>query len=76
MSVTMIWPTRRVMHEREVIAWAHDRMIDEALDLMVSRVGRPLPDAAVDKIANDADMPTLDEAIERLQSDGVATFRR
>lgn len=68
-------PTRRISL-REVLGWARDRMQDNAIESEHLRLGRILTDEEVDRIANDVPVPTLDDAIERLQDDGVATFRR
>lgn len=68
-------PTRRISM-REVIDWARDRMIDNAIEVEHLRLDRSLTDEEVDRISNDVPVPTLDDAIERLQDDGVATFRR
>lgn len=72
----LIYPENRTITEREVIAWARDRMIDNAINSERAERGVPLDDETVDRIANDVPVPTLEDAIERLSDDGVATFRR
>lgn len=72
----LIYPETRRIDAREVIGWARDRMIDNAIEVERLRLDRPLTDQEVDQIANDTPIPDLDDAIERLQDDGVATFRR
>jgi hypothetical protein len=79
-TLKLIYPTKRRITEREVIAWAWDRMIDNAIEVKSLRyeneTGKTLSDEAIDRIANDVPAPTLRDAIERLEDDGVATFSR
>ena len=76
----LIYPQRRLIDEREVINWARDRMSDNALDVeMLRRVADEEPqmtDEEVERMIADTPIPTLEEAIERLQDDGVATFQK
>ena len=74
----LIYPERRQISVREVIAWSKDRMIDNRIETEAAQAraeGRKLTDEEIDTIAHSVDTPTLAEAIERLEDDGVATFR-
>jgi len=79
--VTLIYPENRQIAERDVIAWARDRMIDNAVEVenlrRVDAGQAPLDDqnGELEGFIRDVDTPTLEDAIERLTDDGVATFR-
>lgn len=77
----LIYPEERAISETEIISWAKDRMIDNALQ--VERVhnfaetgARELTDEQVEDVMKQVDTPDLQSAIEWLQDAGVATFRK
>lgn len=74
----MIYPEQREISDDEIVAWAVDRAIDNEVDIERMRANRDLTDEEYERIrkARMRELPTLEEAIERLQDDGVATFRR
>jgi hypothetical protein len=77
-TLQLIYPEDRTITVREVLTWAKDRMADSAIDVESLRAGaegRTLSDEDIDRIAQGVETPTLVEAIERLEDDGVATFR-
>jgi hypothetical protein len=77
-TLQLIYPEYRTITVREVLTWAMDRMADSAIDVESLRAGaegRTLSDEDIDRIAQGVETPTLVEAIERLEDDGVATFR-
>lgn len=80
MLLRMIYPEERLIPEHKVIAWAHDRMIDNAIEIENMRRREAgdanMTDDEIEVFKVQIDPPYLDEAIERLSDDGVAEFRR
>lgn len=72
MSLRLIYPSRRRIDEREVIAWARDLMTDDAIDALTE--AERADDATVDRTAQSVPIPTLDEAKTLLEDRGKATF--
>jgi hypothetical protein len=75
----LIYPKRRNITESEVIRWAMDRIADNMIDVESLRArdeGRTLTDEEVEHIIASVPPPTLEDAIERLEDDGVATFSK
>lgn len=79
-TLTLLYPDRRRITVREIITWAKDRMCDNAIEVenlhRRSEGLEPLNDEEIEKLIASVETPTLEDAMERLQDDGVATFGR
>jgi transcription initiation factor IIE alpha subunit len=67
----LTYPKRRRMDDAEIIQWARDRMIDNRIEALGG-------DIEASYFAAEQQTPklTVDEAMAKLEADGVAKFQR
>lgn len=81
MMVKLLYPENDLRSDAEIIGWAHDAMVNDAVDEHVRQHG-PLPDEdepgrpTFASIAEPIKEPSLEDAMEYLADTGRATFAR
>lgn len=77
MRVKVLYPDAGYYDSERIIGWAHDAMVNDAVDDHVRRHG-PLPDDddAFAAIARAVKLPDLEDAMDYLADTGRATFAR
>lgn len=79
-TVHVIYPEDVYVIEEVVIGWAHDRMIDAALDVHIKECGpledSPEADAVWEAIAKATPRPCIEDAMAFLDDIGSHTFAR